>query len=264
MKQQQRESILKLLELKNEQSFYIKQRQGKKIINFLKSLPISQIQEFNNYNTNSFSELSIEMSYFAIKKQIKLIHIIYETDGIIKNKSLFDKNLELPNPKLFAEIIGDIAVDNATDKFYNAYSIGDVYNVNKAMTKEDVEFEHNLLLEFDKENFKNNLFNWITKHFNNKIKRSNNLGILLNFISNLNEYDILFMINNHVNKYKPFINCLYLFENDNELNMIKEHILDQLYYYVNCNTLDSRLANYKEMKLSSDNVDKLFESIQNH
>ncbi len=245
----QREAILKLLELKNEQSFYIKQRQDKKIINFLKTIPTSQIEEFNNFNTNTFTELSLEMSYYAIKKQIKLINIIYDINKNQDEEGFYNKELTLPNPKLFAHIISDMAEDNAIGKFYDR---------KKAFNLDDDNYEHNLLLDLNEEYAKNHLFHWIGKYFNSEdsIEKSDNLGSLLNFFSNLNEYDILFMINNHINHYKPFINCLYLFKDEKELEIIKEHILDQLYLYKN-GEIDS-FKNYKKEKLKSNNIHELY------
>jgi hypothetical protein len=247
----QRESILKLLELKNEQSFYIKQRQDKKIINFLKTLPTTQIEEFNKYNTNTFSEISLEMSFYAIKKQIKLINILYNTNNNKLDNNFYNKELTLFNPNFFAHIVSDMAEDNAFEKYYDR---------DKNYTSLDENFEHNLLLDLNEEYIKNHIFQWISKYFKllNINEISDNLGDLLNYLSNLNEYDIIFMINNHINNYKPFINCLYLFKDTNNLVLLKEHILDQLYLHRN---EKSYLFNdYKNEKLNAKDIHELFES----
>lgn len=212
---EKREEILKILELKNEQSFYTKQRQDKRIINFLKSIPTAQLQEFNNYETNSYSIMSQELSHTFLRKLLKLIKILNNKDQ--ENYILFQK--------FFAHLMCSLCQSEyVMEKFY-------INDKNVNLTADD--YKHHLVLNYELSEIKESILNFMP-HFKefNSISASQGLGEFLSFLMSLNEYDYIFLANNHINFYQPVIVDFH-FLSSQEVNLFKKFILEQLYYYNN-------------------------------
>jgi len=244
-----------MLELKNEQSFYQKQKQGKKIIKFLKSIPMNQLEEFNIIGSHSVAEVNIELMYVASMKYIDIINFLYERE---KNDdgALLDSQSQNLKVYLFAYLIQELLLESIFPK---------TYNDNKKINYKDIEQEvdvFNIFKNYSINEIRNNIFKYIYDFDISSFDRENHSQIqdVIKTINSLEIYDFIFIINNFLHDHIPLISMHKYFDG-NQTKRLLEYTLD----IENSPTIavisgmELGFKKYKKLKSESDNINILNE-----
>ena len=252
-----KKEILSILELKNEQSFYQKQKQGKKIIKFLKSIPMNQLEEFNIIGSHSVAEVSIELMFAASMKYIDIINFLYERE---KNnnydEALLDNQSQNLKVYLFAYLIQELLLESIFPK---------TYEDNKKIDYKDIEQEvdvFNIFKNYNINEIKNNIFKYIYDFDISAFDRENHRQIqdVIKAINSLEIYDFIFIINNFLHDHIPLIS-MYEYFDKNQIKMLLEYTLDIQNSPTTAIIFGMELGfkKYKKLKSESDNINILNE-----
>lgn len=229
-----KKEILTLLELKNEQSFYQKQKQDKKILKFLKSLPLNQLEEFNTLGSHSIGVIHNDLAHIAAYKYIDTISLLYYNN---KNNCILDKTSQNLRPYLFASIVETVLSKHISNNVYNIDEIKDI------------------MLD--------NIYNFDFTSFNKECKSQ--IKDVIKVINSLDMYDFIYIKNNFLNEHIPILSMHNDFD-QSQKNLLFEYTLD--IENISHKIFDSQISlgfeKYSEIKNKCENINNLNEIYLSH